>query len=910
VFQTAIADRQLSIERPVMSFMRNLTSGLWALFRKKQVEQEMDEELRGYLDAAVKEKMRSGMSPEQALRAARVEMGSVEAVKEEIRSAGWESTIETFWQDVRYGLRQLRRNPGFTVVVVITLALGIGANIAIFTVVNTVLLHPLPYPDSGRIVDILPQTCRGCGASDSVPEFTFWRQNNPGFEDLAAYVEGAVSMNLSGGDRPELVQALKVSRNYFGLFRVNPVLGRIFNEEEDQPGGNDVLIMSYGLWQRRFGGDKAILGRALELGGAAYSVVGVLSPRFKPYPSADVWIPLRADPNSSDQAHTLMVSGRLPRGTTLAQANSWMTIIGKRYVQTHPDQLRGDDKLEVNPMQEQMAGDVRPALLILLGAVGLVLLIACANVANLWLARALDRQKEMAIRSSVGAGRGRIVLQLLTECMLLSLAGGALGLTLGSWGVHVLLAFAPATLPRVDEIATVPALDPWVGGFTIPLSIVTGVVFGLAPALQYSRTDLTWCVKESAGSTGPSLRHHRTCSTLVVAEVAMTMVLLCGAMLLIRSFAALRSVQPGFEPRDLLTMKVALAGPRYGTASSLSGLQRQVVERVEQIPGVELASMASSLPTEPIVDMVFNIPGRPLPDHDKFAGDALWCAVSSNYFETLWISLRSGRFFSEQEPAHTVIVNEAMARRFWPKQNPVGQSIAIGAGLGTGLDQGATEIVGVVGDVHDRLDADPPPTMYQVWSNFPDAGIRLMSQLYPASIAVRTRAGVPPLSVSGAVERTLLAGDTQLPATKGQTMEQVMHDSLAETNFILLLLCIFAAISLVLAAVGIYGVISYSGQQRTRGIGIRLALGAERKDALRLVLGQGFKVILAGVAVGIFGALALTRFLTALLYGVKPTDPLTLLLVSLVLTAVGLAACYIPARRATKVDPMVALRYE
>ena len=499
--------------------------------------------------------------------------------------------------------------------------------------------------------------------------------------------------------------------------------------------------------------------------------------------------------------------------------------------------------------------------------------------------------------------------QLLTESALLALVGGALGLALGSWGVRALLALTPGDLPRMQEMAPSPALDPWVAAFALLLSLATGVVFGLFPALQLSQTDLVGSLKESSARTGTGLRHHRTRSALVSAEVAMAVVLVCGAMLLIRSFVALHSVQPGFDPRNLLTMKVSLAGPEYAKASVADRLARQIVDRVERLPGVQAATMASALPMQPTLDMIFDIPGRAPLEGYKFTGNVLWCFASSPYFDTLRIPLRSGRLFREQEPPHTVVINEAMARKFWPKQDPVGQSILIGAGLGPKLDQGATEIVGVVGDVHDRLDADPPPTMYQLWSQVPDEAIRLMSQLQPASIAVRTKPGVAPMTISRAVQQALFGGDTQFPATKVRTMEQAILASTARENFTLLLLGIFAAIALALAAVGIYGVMSYAVTQRIREIGIRMALGAERKDILKLVVGQGFRLALIGVGVGMVGALALTRFLSSMLYRVKPTDPLTFAVVSLFLLAVALLACYVPARGA-QVDPMVALRYE
>ena len=810
-------------------------------------------------------------------------------------------------QDLRQGSRVFAKSPGFTLAVLATLALGIGANTALFTVINTVLLHPLPYPESGRIVNI---TRRG-GGTDSVPMFTYWQQDNSLFEDLAAYDFNGSGLNLSGGDRPELVQGLHVSRNYFRLFGAKPILGRAFTEEEDRLGGPQVLLVSYGLWQRRFGGDPSILSKTIALGGAPYTLIGILSPGFQPYPPADVWMPLQADPNSTNQAHILMVSGRLPSGATLAQANSQMSLIGKRYVQTHAGQLGNDDKIQVTLMQQVITGDVRPALLILLGAVGLLLLIACANVANLLLARAAGRQKEIAIRAAIGAGRGRIVRQLLTESLLLALIGGVLGLALGSWGVRALLTLTPGDLPRVNEMAAIPALNPWVAGFTVLLSLLTGILFGLVPSIHVSRSDLASLLKESGGRTSAGLKHNRARGILVSAEVAIAVILLCGAVLLIRSFAALHNVEPGFDSRNLLTMKVSLAGPKLASASFVDRTARQWVERVERTPGVEAAAMANNLPFEDGIDMIFNIPGRPPLEGYKFTGDVQWRFVSAHYFDALRIPLRSGRLFRDREPAQTVVINEAMASKFWPKTNPIGQAILIGAGLGADFEEGSTEIVGVVGNVRENgLYNDPPPVMYQLQSQIPDGAMKLVNGFQLAGVVVRTKPGVAPTSVSQAVQEALLAGDTPLPATRVRTMEQVSLNSTARQNFNLLLLGVFAAIALLLAAVGIYGVMSYTVEQRTHEVGIRTALGASRSDVLRLIVGQGFKLALIGVGMGIVGALMLTRFVSSLLYGVRPSDPATFLAVSLLLAGVALLASYIPARRATKVDPMVALRYE
>jgi predicted permease len=813
--------------------------------------------------------------------------------------------MESFLADLKHSLRLLRRSPSFAVTAVSALAIGIGANTAIFTVVNTVILRPLPFADSGRIVNI----GRPGGGTAAIPMFTYWERHNPGFEDLAAYLPGS-SMNLNGGDQPEVVAATRSSRNYFRLFGANPILGRTFTADEDQPGGPRVLVIGYGLWQRRFGGDPSILGQTIRLGGASYSVVGVLSPGFIPYPAADVWMPLQADPESTDQAHVLLVSARLPRGVGMARANAQMAVVGKQYVQAASNPLVGNDgQIQVAPLQEQLTGNVRPRLLILLGAVGLVLLIACANVANLLLARATGRQREIAIRAALGARRGRIVQQLLTESLLLAVAGGVSGLVLGSWGVRALLHLAPGDLPRVQEIASIPALDLRVAGFTVLLAVITGVLFGLFPAMQVSRAELGSALKESSGRMGTGLKHNRTRSFLVGAEVATAVVLLCGAALLIRSFVAMHAVSLGFDPHNLLTMEVSLAGPGYAKSSAVDRLGREFVQRVEGLSGVESAALASALPLWGQQDMLFSIPGRrPLQGY-HFTGDVQWLIVSPHYFEALRIPLLAGRFLHDREPGRTVVISQTMARKYWPDANPIGQTIVVGPGLGPGYEAGVTEIVGVAGDVRLRLDVDPAPIMYQAPSQVLDGAMALVNRLQPGAVLIRTRPGVAPMSVSHAVRQALLAAD-QLPAAKIRTMEQVSRDSTARQNFNLLLLAIFAAIALLLAAVGIYGVMSYSVEQRTHEIGIRAAMGASRRDTLNLVLLHALRMAMAGIAAGIAASFGLTRLLSAQLFGVKPSDPLTFATVPLILLAVALAAAWMPALRASRLDPLTALRHE
>jgi predicted permease len=811
--------------------------------------------------------------------------------------------MESFYNDLKHSLRVFRQSPSFTITAVAALAMGIGANTAIFTVIDTVVFQALPYPDSNRIVIVGRP---GTGAL-SEPLFTYLTQNNPGFEDLSAYHAGA-SMNLTIGDKPQLVETISASREYFRLFGARAFLGRTFSAAEDSPAGARVLLLSYALWQRA-GADPSILGKTLALGGAPYAVVGVLSHGFQPNPPADVWIPLQADPNSANQASVLTVSGRLSPGSTLTQANAWITTLLKRYAKTHSGQFRPDPQTRCIFMQQQITGDVRPALIILAGAVGLVLLIACANVANLLLARVTARRKEIAIRAALGARRGRIVRQLLTESLLLSLAGGAVGLVLGSFAVRALLAFAPSDLPRLREIAAIPALDPRVAGFTFLIAALSGVLFTMVPAFHLARTEISAALNESGGRTGSGPTRNRTYGALVAGEVATAVVLLCGALLLIRSFASMHSVTLGFNPHNLLTMEISLAGPGYAKSSAVDSLARQFVERAERISGVETAALASALPLWGRMDMIFDIPGRAPSESHQFSGDVQWRFVSAHYFDVLQIPLIAGRQLRDREPGHTVVISQTMARRFWPGANPVGQAIFIGPGLGPAYQAGITEIAGVVGDVRERLNVDPQPVMYQTPSQIPDADMALLNSSQPGAILIRTNRGVAPMSVSQAVQQALLAGD-RVAAAKTRTMEEAGFDSTAQQNFNLLLLGLFAAIALLLAAVGIFGVMAYSVERRTHELGVRAALGANRRNILSFVLLQALRMALIGVGAGIAAAFGLTRLLSTQLFGVKSSDPITFAAASIILLAVAVAAAGIPALRATRIDPLTALRHE
>ncbi len=816
--------------------------------------------------------------------------------------------------DVRHAARVLRKGPGFTLTAIAALALGIGANTAIFSVVNAVLLKPLPYPEPDRLVSVARLFRTGRGTSISVPKYTTWKRNAPCFEAMAAYDFGGPGLNLAGGDVPEQVNGIHASREYFDVFGANTALGRTFTVEEDQPGGPRVVVLSNGLWKRRLGGDRAILGRSITLSAEIYTVVGVLAPNFHPDPPADVWIPLQADPASTNQGHYLTVTGRLKRGVTLAQANAQLKAAGERFRAVNPDWMDKQETVGALPEQEVQVRNVRPALLVLAGAVALVLLIACANVANLLLARATGRQREIAIRAAIGAGRGRIVRQLLTESVLLAGVGGLVGLVLGSVGVRALLAITPGNVPRVDDLAKgsvfTGVLDWEVLAFTLGVSLLTGLLFGLAPALQISRTDLSSTLKESGSRSGTGTRHHRVQNILVISETAMALVLLVGAALLIRTFAGLRSVDPGIDPNHILTLQVSLAGQRYNTPEQLGRFETQVRQRLEALPGVTAATQTVLLPVSGNnIDLPFIIEGRPL--QDKYHGDEYWRSIGPHYFDVFRIRLLRGRVFDERDNAKSqpvVIVDEAFARKYFPKDDAIGHQLNIGKGLGPEFDEQPRQIVGIVSDVREGgLDAEMRPVMYVPNAQISTGLLKFANQLIPWSWAIRTAGD--PFALSRAVEREILAVDGQMAAAKINSMQKVLASGIARQDFNMLLLTIFAGIALLLAAIGLYGLMAYSVEQRAQEMGIRMALGAQSGDVLKMVMQHAMLLAGVGVAIGMAAAFGLARVLTSLLFGVKAQDPLIFAAVALVVTSVNLLASYGPARRATRVDPVNALKY-
>jgi predicted permease len=822
----------------------------------------------------------------------------------------------SFTSDLRHSIRLLIKTPGFTAIAIAALALGIGANTAIFSVVNTVLLQPLPYAQPDRIMRIQRGGPGGGGSSVSIPKYMVWKKNNQVFESMAIYDFSGPGLNLGVSDHPEQVKGIHVSAEYFRVFGVSLAQGRTFLAQEDLPGGPKAVVVSDSLWRTRLGGDPALLGRHLILGGDPYTVVGILPASFQADPPADVFIPLQADPNSINQGHYLLVAGRLKPGVTVAAANANMKLAGERFRAANPLWMGKTEGVEAVPLRDALTGDVRPALLILVGAVSFVLLIACANVANLLLARASARRKEIAIRTAVGASRGRLVRQLLTESALLATLSGVLGLVLGGWGVRVLLALSPGNLPRIndaDHAASIVSVLDWrVLAFTFGVSLLTGLLFGLFPAVHVSRMDVNSALKETSGRSGTGLRQNRARSLLVISEMALAVILLTGAALMIRTFVGLRSVQPGFDPHNLITMQTSLTGGKYDTTVKAENMIRQAVQRIEALPGVQFAAATVMLPIEGGIDLPFLIEGQPPAKGDTYSGDEQWRFASPHYFSAFRIPLLKGRGFDDRDTGkaeHVLIINQAMAKKYWPKGDPIGSRITIGKGLGPDFEEPTRQIVGIVGNVRENgLSTDDQPVMYVPEAQVTDPLTKLANNVVPLSWAIRTATDPAPLVT--AIQHEFLAVDGQLPVSKIRTMEQVISESTARQNFNMLLLTIFAGLALTLAAIGIYGLMSYTVEQRMQEIGIRLALGAGARDMLTMIVRQGMLLAGVGLVLGLGAAYGLTRLLASLLFGVKTTDPVTYAAVAVVLTSVALFASYIPARRATKIDPLIALRYE
>ena len=803
----------------------------------------------------------------------------------------------TLLQDLRYGSRMLARNPGFMAVAVLTLALGIGANTAIFSVVNAVLLKPLPFRDSNRLMVLSEANPRQPHVSVAYPNYFDWRQQNHVFEEVASFQP--MDFNLAGVNQPENIGGSAISSNFFRTLAVSPILGRDFRPDEEKKGAAPAVILSYGLWQRRFGGEASAVGKSLTLDGKVYTIVGVLPANFTMYESAQVYTPLGvwADERMierGDHADTSVVA-RLKPGVALQQARAEMDTIARQLERQYPVTDTGY-RVAITPIRDQFVGDSGPPILVLFAAVGLVLLIACVNVANLLLARGRARGREIAIRSALGASRFRVVRQLLTECVVLATLSGVLGMLLGASGLTGLLALIPENVSQGAPVA----IDQWVLAFTVLLSLATVAIFGVAPAFQASRPDLNETLKESGRTASGSVRRLQLRNLLAVSEIGLALVLLISAGLMIKSFSRLLAVNPGFNPEKVLTMAITLRGPKYEKPEPVTAFGRNALERIRSLPGVTFAALGTDLPlTFSHSRGDITIEGQPLPEIGQFPHPDFH-VVSHDYTKAIGLPLLRGRDFTEadnKQAGGAVLISESLARRFWPNGDAVGKRILLSHPAPNNPWQ---TIVGVVGDTKQYgLAAE---TKWEVYLSY-------LQQPVP-NFRVVVRSASKPEDLTAGIKSELHGLDRDVPVSEVVTMQQVVSDSIGTQRITMLLLGLFAALAMVLAAVGIYGVISYSVGQRTHEIGIRMALGAERRDVLRMVVGKGFGLTLIGVGAGLIGALALTRFLSSLLFGVRPTDPVIFGGVSLLLAGVALVASYIPARRATKVDPMEALRYE
>jgi putative ABC transport system permease protein len=819
--------------------------------------------------------------------------------------------MRTLIRDLRFGVRMLTKSPGFALVAVMTLALGIGANTAIFSVVNAVLLRPLDYRDPGRVVALWENVPAKGGRWRVAPaNFFDWKKQNQVFEEVAAF--GASTLNLTGVGEPAELSGSRVSEGYFGALGVEPALGRAFLPEEYEPGKGQVVILGRALWQRRFGSDPNVPGKTVRLDGNAYTVVGVMPAGVYPtWPTTskisfdaslqEYLVPMSFNPAwaGNRNSHVLGVVARLKQGVTIERAQADMNLVARRLEEAYPENNAGAGAL-ISPLADEVVGDVRPALLVLLGTVGLVLLIACANVASLLLAQLAARRKEVAIRAALGAGRARLVRQFLIEGALLSTAGGALGVLLAAWGVDLLLKVMPREILRLDLVG----VDARVLLFTLALSVFTGLVFGFVPALQASRADLRETLKEAGRTAGASALRQRFRRLLVVAQVAMAVVLVVGAALLVKSFWRLRQVDPGFRPEHVAVLSLSLPQSKYAEWQKISGFYSQLIERVKGLPGVHSATIAYDNPlTSNWLDS-FTVEGRPEPEAGQTPVEC-FRPVGHEYFRTVGIELLKGRHFTEQDdPAHpgATIINEALARKYFPGEDPLGKRLLTQtpAHMTNGPMPTAFEIVGVVRDTKFKgLNAELSPAFYVPARQFPLSNMVVMARVDgdPAAYAQPLRDAVWSL-------------DRDQPINSITTLDAIVSEDIAQPRFNMLLMGLFGVLALLLAAVGVYGLLSYTVAQRTREIGVRIALGARGRDIFRLTVRQGVAPALAGVCAGLAAAFALTRFLSSLLYETGANDLSTYAFVAALLTAVALLACYLPARRATKVDPMEALRYE
>ena len=878
-----------------MGLIKVIGGGLRALLRKQQTERELDEELLAYVESAVEQKIQAGMNREEAVRKARLETGSIEALKEDVRDVGWEASIESFVQDVRYGIRMLRKNPAFTGIAVLALALGIGANTAMFSVIEAVLLRPLPYSNPNELVRVVSTWQRGgitTPYSSSPPDFFDWRDQNRSFSSMFAYRTSEYA--LTGHGEAQRVRAVMATAGIFSTLQVHPALGREFLTEENRKGADHVVVLSYGLWQAEFAGAADAIGRTIEFDSEPYTIVGVMPAGFHfPLAGSDAYLPILFDDKVMTQrgAHYLSVLGRLKSGISAAQADDDLARIMAELRRLYPDK-DGKWGVRAERLSSALVGEIRPALLVLLGAVGLVALIACANISNLLLARATVRHRELAMRRALGAGRSRLVRQMLTEGLLLALLAGVVSLLLAHWALVSIVSFGPKEIPRLASVG----LNGAVLWFTLSVSMASALLFGLMPALRSSALDVSGLLK---GATSSSREAGRARSALLIGEMALSMMLLAGAGLLVRSFIGLRSVSPGFDPSGVLTLDVSVPDAHYKNSLALQSYWEEALARLRGLPGVTSVALVTPLPLSgDDFSSSFSVEGKSVPEKDEPSAELR--AATPDYFRTMVIPLRQGRTFTDADrlgSARVLLISENAARMFFPGGDAIAQRIKFGARGGYENNEG--EIVGIVGDVHHfGVDAPVPPTFYVPL---------FQSGVGGATVVIRAQGlltlGQPARKLVQTIDRDALVGEP-VP------LEALVSGSLGQRRFYVMLLGAFAALALVLATIGLYGVISYSVAQRTQEIGVRVALGATHKQVLSMIMGQGLRFAAMGLAIGQLMAMMLNRALKGLLVGVRTTDPVTLVVTAGALLIVAALACYVPARRAARVDPIVALRFD